>query len=324
MAQKVLVEMIDDLDGTQASQTVPFGLDGAQYEIDLSDGNAAALRDQLAAFIASARRTGGRKTTGSSAAAPTAEDRERSKAIRAWAVDNGWAVSERGRIPANVVAAYEESLKQDAKPARKRTAKKPPRNNPASDPGRRPSRSFLRPVARGGLSSAGEGGFSVAGRHRAADFHLRIAELVQHPGDRLPPFDAHDHFPEIRVGAEPDPDADDRTRHPAVHRTRPAQLMGERQNSRQRRIEGGCRQQVVADTRAEVAGTDVSVEDKDRDQDRDHRRGHPPQRGTREQVVRIERLRRTVLLHGLTAMRTGEHVGFTSKPLAPQLTSGFI
>ena len=124
MAQKILVEMIDDLDGTEASQTVPFGLDGAHYEIDLSDDNAAALRDQLAAFIASARRTGGRKTTGTATAAPTSEDRERSKAIRAWAVANDWAVAERGRIPANVVEAYEESLKQDTKPGRKRTAKK--------------------------------------------------------------------------------------------------------------------------------------------------------------------------------------------------------
>ncbi|MFB9923909.1 Lsr2 family protein [Amycolatopsis halotolerans] len=124
MAQKVLVEMIDDLDGTEASQTVPFGLDGAHYEIDLSDDNAAALRDQLASFIAAARRTGGRKTAGPTSTAPTAEDRERSKAIRAWAIENNWAVSERGRIPTNVVAAYEESLKQDDKPRRKRTAKK--------------------------------------------------------------------------------------------------------------------------------------------------------------------------------------------------------
>lgn len=124
MAQKVLVEMIDDIDGTEASQTVPFGLDGAQYEIDLSDDNAAALREQLAAFVASARRTGGRKNTGPASAAPTAEGRERSKAIRTWAVDNDWAIADRGRIPANVVAAYEESQKEEAKPRRKRTAKK--------------------------------------------------------------------------------------------------------------------------------------------------------------------------------------------------------
>ncbi|WP_406634325.1 Lsr2 family protein [Amycolatopsis sp. WGS_07] len=124
MAQKVLVEMIDDLDGSEAGQTVPFGLDGVQYEIDLSDENAAALREQLADFIASARRTGGRKTTVRNSAAPTAEERERSKAIRTWAIDNNWAIAERGRIPREVVAAYEESQKEEAKPRRKRTAKK--------------------------------------------------------------------------------------------------------------------------------------------------------------------------------------------------------
>ncbi|MGW4401578.1 histone-like nucleoid-structuring protein Lsr2 [Amycolatopsis nivea] len=123
MAQKVLVEMIDDLDGSEAGQTVPFGLDGVQYEIDLSDENAAALRDELSTFIAAARRTGGRKTTVRATAAPTAEERERSKAIRTWALDNNWAIAERGRIPREVIAAYEESQKPEAKP-RKRTAKK--------------------------------------------------------------------------------------------------------------------------------------------------------------------------------------------------------
>ncbi|MBN9741835.1 MULTISPECIES: Lsr2 family protein [Amycolatopsis] len=123
MAQKVLVEMIDDLDGSEAGQTVPFGLDGVQYEIDLSDENAAALRDELSTFIAAARRTGGRKTTVRATAAPTAEERERSKAIRTWALDNNWAIAERGRIPREVIAAYEESQKPEPKP-RKRTAKK--------------------------------------------------------------------------------------------------------------------------------------------------------------------------------------------------------
>lgn len=123
MAQKVLVEMIDDLDGSEAGQTVPFGLDGVQYEIDLSDENAASLREELATFIAAARRTGGRKTTVRASAAPSAEERERSKAIRTWALDNNWAIAERGRIPREVIAAYEESQKPEAKP-RKRTAKK--------------------------------------------------------------------------------------------------------------------------------------------------------------------------------------------------------
>jgi len=125
MAQKVLVEMVDDLDGSAAGQTVPFGLDGAQYEIDLSDHNATALREELARFIAAGRRTGGRKTAGPS---PTADERERSRAIRAWAVENGWAVAERGRIPAEVVTAYDEHLQEPPKPRRKRAAKKPSSN----------------------------------------------------------------------------------------------------------------------------------------------------------------------------------------------------
>ncbi|HEY3480102.1 MAG TPA: Lsr2 family protein, partial [Streptomyces sp.] len=61
MAQKVLVEILDDIDGSTAAQTVQFGLDGVTYEIDLSDENATALRDELARFIGAGRRIGGRK-----------------------------------------------------------------------------------------------------------------------------------------------------------------------------------------------------------------------------------------------------------------------
>ncbi|MEC3979910.1 histone-like nucleoid-structuring protein Lsr2 [Amycolatopsis sp. H20-H5] len=113
MAQKILVEMVDDIDGGVANQTVPFSLDGVTYEIDLSEGNAASLRDELARYVATARRTGGRKVrlaAGQSAVegkTVTSGDRERSRAIRAWAIDNGYPVSERGRIPADVVEAFE-------------------------------------------------------------------------------------------------------------------------------------------------------------------------------------------------------------------------
>src|SRR3989442_6789855 len=103
MAQKVLVEMVDDIDGGVANQTVPFGLDGVSYEIDLSDANAAALRDVLARYIAAGRRIGGRKVrlaAGESAQAKksggTASDRERTRQIREWASANGYTVSERG------------------------------------------------------------------------------------------------------------------------------------------------------------------------------------------------------------------------------------
>ena len=68
MAQKVSVELVDDVDGSVAESTVEFGLDGVNYAIDLSTDNAAELRDSLASYLANARRTGGRKRRGGKAA----------------------------------------------------------------------------------------------------------------------------------------------------------------------------------------------------------------------------------------------------------------
>ncbi|QWF80984.1 histone-like nucleoid-structuring protein Lsr2 [Amycolatopsis sp. CA-230715] len=136
MAQKVLVEILDDIDGTEASQTVPFALDGVSYEIDLSDDNAAALRGEFESYIAAARRTGGRKVrlaTGQSAAGggsatTSSTDRERNRQIRAWAQDNGYDIAERGRLSAEIINAYDEAqqaeAEAEAKPARKRAARK--------------------------------------------------------------------------------------------------------------------------------------------------------------------------------------------------------
>jgi hypothetical protein len=112
MAQKVLVQLVDDLDGTAADDitTVTFGLDGAAYEIDLTPNNAAKLRNQLDAFIQAARRTGGRVKRGTPPKAATpAANREQTKAIRDWARQNGFEVSDRGRMPANVIEAFEEA-----------------------------------------------------------------------------------------------------------------------------------------------------------------------------------------------------------------------
>ncbi|EID54760.1 histone-like nucleoid-structuring protein Lsr2 [Saccharomonospora xinjiangensis] len=111
MAQKVLVSLVDDLDGSEAEETVEFGLDGVNYEIDLSAENAEELRDALAQYVEHARRAGGRKrTSGKSAvkapARSAAVDREQNQAIRAWARKNGFEVSDRGRIPSEVVEAY--------------------------------------------------------------------------------------------------------------------------------------------------------------------------------------------------------------------------
>ena len=101
MAQRVQIILEDDLDGGNADETVKFGLDGAEYEIDLSKKNAAALRKALAAYTASARKVSGRRRRGS--ATKRSSD---AATIRAWAEQNGYQVSSRGRIPAEVREAY--------------------------------------------------------------------------------------------------------------------------------------------------------------------------------------------------------------------------
>src|SRR5262245_41116824 len=105
MAQKVHIVLEDDLDGSDATQTVSFGLDGTAYEIDLNDKNAAALRDALATYVGHGRKVSGsrrgRRSTVSSGAGSSAKE------IRAWARSNGHEVPERGRIPAAVREAYE-------------------------------------------------------------------------------------------------------------------------------------------------------------------------------------------------------------------------
>jgi hypothetical protein len=111
MAQQVLVSLVDDIDGSEAAETVTFGLDGVSYEIDLSEENVAELRDALARFVEYARRTGGRKRSGRQPAAtngapPAAADREQNQAIRTWARGNGYDLADRGRIPSHIVEAY--------------------------------------------------------------------------------------------------------------------------------------------------------------------------------------------------------------------------
>ena len=107
MAQRVNVVLVDDVDGSEASETVKFGLDGADYEIDLSAENAGKLREALALYLGHARRTGGRRRAGGQAA-PASRDAEGPSAaeIRAWARENGWDVPERGRVSAEVREAF--------------------------------------------------------------------------------------------------------------------------------------------------------------------------------------------------------------------------
>ena len=108
MAQKVRTLLIDDLDGSEAEATVPFGLDGASYEIDLNAAHAAELRGALASFIAAARkvpRTGSRQA-GRGAALGDGVGRTE---VRQWARSQGIEIKDRGRIPAGIIAKYRKA-----------------------------------------------------------------------------------------------------------------------------------------------------------------------------------------------------------------------
>ena len=105
MAQKIHIVLEDDLSGGEATETVTFGLDGTTYEIDLNDKNAGKLRDALAPYVGHGRKVGAAPRRGRrpSASADGASARE----IREWARSNGHDVPDRGRVSADVRAAYE-------------------------------------------------------------------------------------------------------------------------------------------------------------------------------------------------------------------------
>jgi hypothetical protein len=112
MAQRVQIILEDDYDGGEADETVSFALDGAEYELDLSSANAEKLRNEFAAWIGHARKTGGRRrrtTGGSSKAADGADGSGSTSEIRAWAQANGHDVSSRGRVSSEVREAYERA-----------------------------------------------------------------------------------------------------------------------------------------------------------------------------------------------------------------------
>ena len=114
MAQRVQTLLIDDLDGGEAEGTVRFGLDGAEYEIDLSAEHAEALRRALAPYVSAARRApgaaarrptrGGRRAAGAGAADPVA--------VREWAKSQGIEVKDRGRVPAELVVKFKAATAQ--------------------------------------------------------------------------------------------------------------------------------------------------------------------------------------------------------------------
>ncbi|MEW2386491.1 Lsr2 family protein [Micromonospora sp. NPDC047707] len=110
MAKQIIHRLVDDLDGGNADETVKFALDGVQYEIDLSEANAKGLRNLFAPYIAHGTKAGrgglvvgGRAARGRGSATA---DREQNKAIRAWAKKAGKDISDRGRIPQEIVDEY--------------------------------------------------------------------------------------------------------------------------------------------------------------------------------------------------------------------------
>lgn len=113
MAKKQITQLIDDLDGGILEGgdgvSLRFALEGRSYEIDLSDANAAKLRDALAPFIAAARPTSSTSSLTRSRATRANGRSVDLAAIREWANQNGYTVSSRGRVPQSVIEAYEAS-----------------------------------------------------------------------------------------------------------------------------------------------------------------------------------------------------------------------
>ncbi|MFC0314124.1 Lsr2 family protein [Gordonia phosphorivorans] len=104
MAKRTKIMIVDDIDGAELDdyETVRWSLDGKSYEFDASLENAAQFRDLVANYVASSRVVGGRSTRRTASKSGTD-----TRAVRAWANENGFTVSDRGRIPADIVAAYE-------------------------------------------------------------------------------------------------------------------------------------------------------------------------------------------------------------------------
>jgi hypothetical protein len=108
MAQRVNIVLEDDIDGSDADETVTFALDGVSYEIDLNGENAAKLRDALAPYVGHARRAAGRRAGGRASTGRGSAKRDLAD-VREWARSNGHKVSVRGRISAEVQAAYDKA-----------------------------------------------------------------------------------------------------------------------------------------------------------------------------------------------------------------------
>jgi hypothetical protein len=107
VAQHTEVRLVDDLDGSDAVETVTFAVDGKALEIDLSEAHAAKLRDVFAPFVAAARRAGGSAAPGRSPGATAAAPKRDVGEARAWLLASGYPVKDRGRLPEPWLADFE-------------------------------------------------------------------------------------------------------------------------------------------------------------------------------------------------------------------------
>ena len=118
MARQIVVEHVDDIDGTSIDdgkgETIAFSVDGIDYEIDLSAKNATQFHKKLDYYIEHATRVGGRKNrtagtlhSGGSPTKPARRDRDHVRAVREWAREQGYEVGDRGRVPTDIVEAYD-------------------------------------------------------------------------------------------------------------------------------------------------------------------------------------------------------------------------
>jgi hypothetical protein len=114
MAQKVITEFIDDIDGSPAERTFTFAVDGTNYEIDLSTENIAEFTSAIGGFIESARKVKGSRSsngrrTHNAGANGGRQSREQTQAVRDWARQQGHNISNRGRIPSSIQQAFDEA-----------------------------------------------------------------------------------------------------------------------------------------------------------------------------------------------------------------------
>ena len=112
MAQKIQTLFIDDLDGSPAEGTVRFGLDGAEYEIDLNEEHAKALRDALARYVSAGRRVSGSAPRPARAGRRTSASGLNTTEVREWAKAQGIEVKDRGRVPAELVVKFKAATGQ--------------------------------------------------------------------------------------------------------------------------------------------------------------------------------------------------------------------